>query len=346
MKSFLFPKLNPPSFIWVRPEASAQVTKVHEWIQPLTTDSNPEQTRNADVVIVGVPLSRSSISPSGASEFPDAFRRAWKGFTTYNIDEDLDLADLMALDVGDVPMHVTDIRRCHDNIVEASATIHRNFTNSTVAAIGGDHSITAMMVKGLHWAKPQEKIGILQFDTHFDLRSLAENGPSNGTPMRNLIDSGVVNGDDLYNIGLHGFFNTKDLKQYADEKGVNYITLRQARKRGVAKTVTQCLKKLEEKVDAIYLTVDMDVLDIAYAPGVPASTPGGMTSAELLDGVFTAAKHPKVKAIDIVCLDPLRDTPVQPTVKLGTHVLLTFLTGVMIRKVTGTEKWVNKLNKE
>ncbi|WP_237389523.1 agmatinase family protein [Bacillus sp. USDA818B3_A] len=338
MNSFLYPKLNPPGFIWVRPEGNYEMNKVHEWIQPLTKESNPEQTKKADVVVVGVPLSRSSISPSGASEFPDAFRRAWKGFTTYNIDEDVDLGKMLALDVGDVPMHVTDIRRCHDNIAEASATIHRNFPASIVTAVGGDHSITAMMIKGLHWAKPQEKIGILQLDTHFDLRSLADDGPSNGTPMRNLIDSGVVEGPNLYNIGLHGFFNSKDLKVYADEKGVNYLTIRQARKRGIAKTVSQCLKKLNEKVDTIYLTVDMDVLDIAYAPGVPASTPGGMTTAELLDAVFTAAKHPKVKAIDIVCLDPLRDTQVQPTVKLGTHVFLTFLTGVMIRKVTGTVK--------
>jgi formiminoglutamase len=64
----------------------------------------------------------------------------------------------------------------------------------------------------------------------------------------------------------------------------------------------------------------MDVLDIAYAPGVPASTPGGMTTTELLDGVMIAGRHPKVKTMDIVCLDPLRDDQAQPTVKLGTHV--------------------------
>jgi formiminoglutamase len=314
----------------VRPEQGAVVSKVHEWIQPLTAGSVPE-TSNVDFVVVGVPLSRSSISASGASEFPDAFRRAWKGFTTYNLDEDVDLSERIAVDAGDVPMHVTDIRRCHENISEASSTLHQHFESAKICAIGGDHSITAMMVKGLQQAKPAEKIGILQFDTHFDLRDMTDNGPSNGTPMRNLIESGVVKGSDMYNIGLHGFFNTKDLKQYADEHGVNYITLRNARKKGIEDTVRQCLAELETKVDTIYLTVDMDVLDIAYAPGVPASTPGGMTTAELLEGVLVAARHPKVNAMDIVCLDPLKDTQTQPTVKLGTHVFLTFLTGVMLR---------------
>ena len=81
-----------------------------------------------------------------------------------------------------------------------------------------------------------------------------------------------------------------------------------ARKKGIEATVLQCLEELSSKVDTIYLTVDMDVLDIAYAPGVPASTPGGMTTEELLEGVLAAGRHPKVKAMDIVCLDPLKDT--------------------------------------
>lgn len=331
MKSFLYPKLIPPSFTWVKPDSKTAPTKIHEWIEPLSAASDPEKCKGADFVVVGVPLSRSSISASGASEFPDAFRRMWKGFCTYNLDEDIDLSEMVAVDVGDVPMHVTDIRRCHDNIIEASATLHSHFVDSKICAIGGDHSITAMMVKGMQKAKPNGRIGIIQFDTHFDLRDLSDNGPSNGTPMRNLIESGVVQGSDMYNIGLHGFFNTIDLKQYADEKGVHYITVGKARKKGIEQTVKECLENLAAKVDTIYLTVDMDVLDIAYAPGVPASTPGGMTTAELLEGVLTAAKHPKVNAMDIVCLDPLKDTHVQPTVKLGTHIFLTFLTGVMLR---------------
>lgn len=331
MKSFLYPKINPSSFTWLRPE-NGVISKVHEWIQPITDVTDPEEAKKAEVVILGVPLSRSSISASGASEFPDAFRRAWRGFATYNLDDDVDLTEMTALDAGDVPMHVTDISKCHDNIIQASSLLHRHFLDSKLCAIGGDHSITAMMVKGMHEAKPSEKIGILQFDTHFDLRDMSDNGPSNGTPMRNLIESGVVDGSNMYNIGLHGFFNTKDLKQYADEKGVNYFTLRAARKKGIEETVQQCLEELSSKVDTIYLTVDMDVLDIAYAPGVPASTPGGMTTEELLEGVLAASRHPKVKAMDIVCLDPLKDTLVQPTVKLGTHVFLTFLTGVMLRQ--------------
>lgn len=330
MKTFLSPAINPPSFLWVRPE-HRDLSKVHEWIQPITDQIASEQSKSAQAVLVGVPLSRSSISPSGASEFPDAFRRSWRGFTTYNLDEEIDLSGLKVLDAGDVPMHVTDINQCHKNIVTAAATLQQHFTRSIVCSVGGDHSITAMLVKGIHQVKPTTKIGILQFDTHFDLRDLTDNGPSNGTPMRNLIENCVIEGSNLYTIGLHGFFNTQDLKKYAEEQGVNYFTIGKTRSKGVKETVRHCLEELSSKVDLIYLTIDMDVLDIAYAPGVPASTPGGMTTAELLEGVLEAGKHPKVKTMDIVCLDPLRDSQALPTVKLGTHVFLTFLTGVRMR---------------
>ncbi|WP_251551885.1 agmatinase family protein [Neobacillus muris] len=333
MKNFLYPKIIPPGFIWIRPDVEQTISKVHEWIQPLTNESGPYlPAEKVDVLLVGVPLSRSSISASGASEFPNQFRRSWKYFTTYNVEENIDLGQMTAVDAGDIPMHVTDIFRCHDNILEASAALHSKFPKSKICAIGGDHSITAMMVKGLKRARPEDRIGVLQFDTHFDLRDLTENGPSNGTPVRNLIESGIVKGSDIYNIGLHGFFNTRDLKEYADKQGVQYVTLKQVRKLGVETVVRECLEQLETKVDTIYLTVDMDVLDIAFAPGVPASTPGGMTSRELLEGVQAAGRHPKVHSMDIVCLDPLKDTQAETTVKLGTHVFLSFLTGYWKQK--------------
>jgi formiminoglutamase len=278
-----------------------------------------------------VPLSRSSISASAASENPDAMRRAWKYFTTYNLDEDVDLSDLRVVDLGDVRQHVTDIARCHQNIRDAMHAMRTHHQGVLPVMMGGDHSITAMLIKGYKDAHPNERVGILQLDTHFDLRDLTDNGPSNGTPVRNLIESGTVKAEDVHNIGLHGFFNMRSLKTYADEVGVRYTTLRQARKQGVAHTVRQALEQLGQQVDTIYLTVDMDVLDISYAPGVPASTPGGMTSEELFEAVQVAGLCDKVRAMDLVCLDPFKDQG-EATIKTAVHVMLSFLTGYKQRE--------------
>lgn len=326
MKSYPYPLLKPPSFAWDR-SASPAEPKVNEWIQTLDAAGAAEANWNdVDVTILGVPLSRSSISSSAASENPDAMRRAWKYFTTYNLDYDVDLSSLSVVDLGDVRQHVTDIAQCHRNIREAMLHMRLHHPHALPLMMGGDHSITAMLIKGYKDAHPNERVGVLQLDTHFDLRDLADNGPSNGTPIRNLIESGTIRGEDVHNIGLHGFFNALSLKEYADETGVRYTTLRQARKRGVAETVWDALETLAKQVDTIYLTVDMDVLDISYAPGVPASTPGGMHSDELFEAVRLAGLFEKVKAMDLVCLDPHKDRG-EATVKTAVHVMLSFLTG-------------------
>lgn len=321
----MLPKvITPPSFQWIKVNTNDdRDLRVHEWIVPFQEN----QEMDWDVVILGVPLSRSSISASGASEFPEAFRRSWKSFATYNLDNDVDLSTLKVCDLGDVKMHYTNILQCHQNIYEAMTGILKIFPNSLTVAIGGDHSITAMLLKGLKEVNKDQTIGILQFDTHLDLRDLKDHGPTNGTPIRQLIETGTVKGKHIYNIGLHGFFNTRSLIDYAKKHEVNMIPLRKARKEGINHTVKKVLEVLNAKVDLIYVTVDMDVLDIAVAPGVPASTPGGMLTYELFECLETVGAHPKVKAMDIVCLDPLKDFPQQTTVKAGTHAFLSFLTG-------------------
>ncbi|MCG0057099.1 arginase family protein, partial [Escherichia coli] len=79
--------------------------------------------------------------------------------------------------------------------------------------------------------------------------SLEDNGPSNGTPIRNLIESGTIEGKNVWNIGLHGFYNSKSLKEYADTQEVNYVTLLQARKIGISSIVERALDDLAKKVD-------------------------------------------------------------------------------------------------
>ncbi|PTM59007.1 agmatinase family protein [Desmospora activa] len=326
-----YPMIQPPTFHWDR-SFSVEEPKVHQWIQTL----DPHHITiidwdSWDVTILGVPLSRSSISTSAASENPDAMRRAWRSFVPYHLEEGVDLTPLRVLDLGDVRQHVTDIAQCHRNIRDTVAAMRRYHPHTFPLLLGGDHSITAMALKGWKEAHPTQRVGILQLDTHFDLRPLDDNGPSNGTPIRNLIENGTIHGHDVVNIGLHGFFNARSLREYADQVGLTWITLKQARQQGVAASVQQELDALAQQVDTIHFTLDMDVLDIAYAPGVPAATPGGMRTDELFDACLIAGRHPAVSSMDLVCLDPHRDLA-GATVKAGVHAMLSFLTGYVQRQ--------------
>ena len=101
-------------------------------------------------------------------------------------------------------MHTTDILMSHERIEDTTHGLVRTFERSTTCLIGGDHSITACAVRGIKKAYPDERIGILQLDTHLDVRDPADLGPANGTPIRQLIDGGTVYGEHVVNIGFTG----------------------------------------------------------------------------------------------------------------------------------------------
>lgn len=312
--------LRKPEWFWNPAEGTPHF--VHQWVRPLENG-----TEDPDLIIYGAPISRSSISVSGASLYPHEFRRMWKSFATYNLDEDIDVSGLYVADAGDVAMHTTDILESHKRIEAAAAYLSKQYPGTALCMIGGDHSTTACAVRGIKETYPKETIGILQLDTHLDVRDPAELGPANGTPIRQLVDGGAVKGENVFNIGLHGYFNARPLIDYAREHGINMVTLKQAREKGVPAAVGEALDRLSEKVDRIYVTVDMDVLDISQAPGVPASTPGGMTTAELFASLLEIGKRKETSWIDFVCLDPTKDSNVAETVKSGVYAWMQFVTG-------------------
>ena len=315
--------IQPPKFMWHR-DPDAIDLKVKDWVE---TDSSTQS--KWDATLLGVPFSRASISASGASEFPEAFRRSWELFSTYYIDEMIDFRDFSLVDLGDVSLHATDVATSHANMEAAMDNVLRAYPMSLHTTIGGDHSITAPLVRALAKAYPDKKIGIVQFDTHLDMRDFS-NGRTNGSPIRQLVEEGFVEGQHVYNIGLHGFYNAPSLLEAARMHGIHMITLKQMRTIGPANTIARVVEQLKEKVDLIYVTVDMDVLDVAYAPGVPSATPGGMRSDELFDLLFEVGKHP-VTAIDFVCIDPLRDVA-QQTVKATTYAYLTFIASTYLHR--------------
>ncbi|MFB4472608.1 agmatinase family protein [Oceanobacillus caeni] len=317
--------LQVPEWSWNNPVES-EPTYVHHWVQQL---NNIEYTPN--MILYGAPISRSSISVSGASLYPTEFRRMWKGFATYNLDESVDLTPYKIGDAGDVLMHTTDILLSHRRIQETATYLAERYPSTTTCMIGGDHSTTACAVRGIKEAFLNETIGILQLDTHLDVRDPKELGPANGTPIRQLIDGNIVKGENVINIGLHGYYNAKPLIDYANKHGIQMVTLKQARRQGLIKTIQEALEQLSAKVDRIYVTVDMDVLDISVAPGVPASTPGGMAANELFDSLLEIGKHSAVQHIDFVCLDPSKDSRVSETVKTGVYAWLQFVTGCILQ---------------
>lgn len=314
--------LNPPGSPLFRDHLE---TKVASWIRPW------DGTESADVVLLGAPLSKTSISHSGASATPQAIREMFAAVSTYNFDHDIDLATaLMIRDAGDARVHVTDLARSRAGVRDAVAAVLARSAGALTVVIGGDHSISAPSVEAFK-AHVSGTVGLVQLDAHMDLRNLDDGGPSNGTPIRQLLESGTLDGCNIVQVGIHAFANARAYKDFARDAGITQISAREVANTPPADIARNALTVAAERADALYVTLDMDVLDQAFAPGVPALVPGGMTSWQLFEMLLVLGGHPKVRAIDIVEVDPSQD-PRRATVRVAVHALLTFLTGFALRR--------------
>ncbi|BCB05884.1 formimidoylglutamase [Bacillus sp. KH172YL63] len=296
------------TFQHIKPAGKAQfkdryTTKASELCTPWV------EGKKGDIAIIGAPLSKPSISHSGASFAPDAIRRCLNAFTTYNIERGTDLAEenKTIIDFGDITMHPTSIEESHQRIYESLTEVMNTNASPFTIILGGDHSITTSTVKAIKETKGT--VGIIQFDAHHDLRNTEDGGPTNGTPFRRLIEGGHLKGEHLIQIGIRNYANAKAYHDYAIEQGVTVHTMKDVREYngGISAMIRDALSQLEGQVDTICLSVDMDVLDQAFAPGCPAIGPGGMHPDTLKVAIKTALQHPKVTVMDIVEIDPTLD---------------------------------------
>lgn len=273
--------------------------------------------------LIGAPLSKPSISHSGAAFAPTTIRKMLYSYTNYSIEQHSNLTNSI-LDFGDIMMHATDIVESQKRIETTIKEIINKTNSQNLVVLGGDHSISFSSIKA--FAGFYKKVGVIQFDAHHDFRNLEDGGPTNGTPFRRLIDGGIISGEQLVQIGIRDFCNSKEYHEYGKRHNVSMFTMKDIRHHPAWELVERAIESLGKKVDAIYLSVDIDVLDQALAPGCPAIAPGGMDSQTLLEAVELLGQNRLVKAIDIVEIDPTIDFR-DMTSRIAAWVILSFLKG-------------------
>ena len=252
-----------------------------------------------DVVVVGVPSSTASLTPSRADLAPLALRDRLGGFSTFQGEWGVDLSTVKALDVGNWAVSELDMHQMPGVVEEKARRLPEAPLN---IFLGGDNAITRPLVR----ARGTEGVGLITLDAHHDVRTL-ELGPANGTPVRGLIEEDGLDGESVVQIGIHSFANSREYREYCTGHGITVVTMTDVEERGVDAAVETTLTDLSARVDRIYVDVDVDVLDSAFAPGCPGARPGGMRVRDLAAAVRRCARHPAVTAMDFVEVDPERD---------------------------------------
>lgn len=275
------------------------------------------------MAVVGVPLHRGSLSPTRADLAPAAVRAALSRFSTWGGGPTPDLRVVAAADLGDLPLADAMPEDALEPVAEAMSSGLDG--RQAVVLLGGDNSITRPGVRGL--GLPPGRVGLLTLDAHLDLRDVGA-GLNNGNPIRALLEEGLP-GENVVQVGIQPFANSPKYAAVAEEAGITVITADEVRARGVREVVPEALTELE-RTEAIYVDLDVDVLDRAFAPACPGSRPGGLTPADLRVAARLAGAHPKVRALDLCEIDPTADVA-DVTVLAAASFLLAFAAGLAAR---------------
>ena len=254
-----------------------------------------------DVAVVGVPFDSGTTYRPGARFGPAHIRQGSRLLRPYN--PALNVAPFgrrQVVDAGDIAVNPFDIADAIRTIEAAARELSRD---ARLLTLGGDHTIALPLLRAMHAA--HGPIAVLHFDAHLDTWDTYFGKPyTHGTPFRRAAEEGLLDREHCLHVGIRGpLYSENDLPESAD-LGFATISSVEVEQLGVAATVERMRERLGDR--PVYVSVDIDVLDPAHAPGTGTPEAGGLTSRELL-GIIRGLAGADVVSADIVEVSPAYD---------------------------------------
>jgi formimidoylglutamase len=305
------------------PQQDPNDLRVKNIIMPASED------RPIEIGIIGVPFDKA-VSLGGGREgsmlAPFAIRKALQKYgTTFNIEKKIDISDLNIVDFGDVAV-TEDISETHRRIT--AAVDHLLTKGILPIVIGGGHDISIGTVRALSEIHSGE-IGGINIDAHFDVREIADNRITSGTPFRKLLESGLLKGKNFVEIGAHDNLNSRTYYDYLISKKVSVFTLSDV-VAGIPATMENALKIAGSNTRSAFVSIDIDSVAQCFAPGSSAPDAWGFNPEQIRELAFLAGVSNAVKLLDIVEINPMYDVD-NRTARLGASIIISFLNGLKIR---------------
>jgi agmatinase len=260
--------------------------------------------------IYGLPWDSTVISRSGTNYGPRGIREASLQALTYNATLDVDLVELLnPVDCGDAEVIPGNAEKTFDNAQRDLGNILA--AGAAPVVLGGDHSVTIPAVRAV--AERHENPALVLIDAHLDTASdVAGETLNHCCPIARAVDAGFPP-QNIAIVGATGWLNPRSELAYCREHGIEVIWLEDIWENGIESALQRTLEATGVGTDGTYLSVDIDALDGAYAPGTGVPGTGGLTSREMLTLVRGVASRGLV-GMDLVEVAPTLD----PTIVTST----------------------------
>ncbi|WP_116213832.1 agmatinase [Streptomyces olivoreticuli] len=261
-----------------------------------------EDVKEANVAVVGVPFDSGVSYRPGARFGGNAIREASRMLRPYNPAQDVyPFHYSQVADAGDISANPFDINEAVETIEAAADGLLA--TDTRLMTLGGDHTIALPLLRSV--AKKHGPVALLHFDAHLDTWDTYFGAEyTHGTPFRRAVEEGILDTSALSHVGTRGpLYGKQDLED--DEKlGFGIVTSADVMRRGVDEVIDQLRQRIGDR--PLYISVDIDVLDPAHAPGTGTPEAGGMTSRELLE-IIRGLSECRLVSADVVEVAPAYD---------------------------------------
>ncbi|HFQ95294.1 MAG TPA: agmatinase [Anaerolineae bacterium] len=280
-----------------------------------------------DAAIVGVPFDSGASFRSGARFGPRSIREASTMLWGYNRVLDVTPAQALSIvDYGDVSVIPVDIRATMAHITEEVAEILD--TGVQVVALGGDHSISLPLLRA-HAARFPD-LALIHFDAHPDMWDEEFEGQpySHGTPFRRAVEESLIDPAATVQVGIRGPLSESADIAYPLERGVTVIPIEQALAMGVPGIIERMRGVVGQR--PVYVSLDIDAVDPAFAPGTGTPEVGGFSSFQMLQ-LVRGLRGLNIVGFDLVEVSPPYDHG-HITAILAANLAFEFLSLLALRK--------------
>jgi agmatinase len=289
---------------------------------------------SSDVVFLGAPFDSGASHRAGARFGPQAIRTtdylphdASRPSLALGVDP---LVDLRVADAGDVLMPPGEMEKSLATLESAVSIVSR--AGAIPVILGGDHTVTFPDATGVARSVGWGRVSLIHFDAHADTGDTQFGSLyGHGTPMRRLIESGAVRGDRFLQIGLRGYWPEPPTLDWMASQRMRSFEMSEIVARGLDECLTEAFSIAVDECDAVFLSVDVDVVDPGMAPGTGTPEPGGLSSRQLLDAVRRIAMELPLAGVDVVEVSPPYDHA-EVTAYLANRVVLEVLSGIAWRR--------------
>jgi agmatinase len=306
---------------------------------------NPDDLRagGVDVAVIGAPVDMGG-GRRGASWGPRGLRTAeqyipW-GQGTHVVAPHQHVGitpfgELKCVDYGDAGVDPMDIVESH---VEIRARVREIIEAGAMPLVlGGDHSIMRPDVAAMADVYGPGNVGVIHFDAHYDAGDNAFGHPvSHGTMIRRLLEEEHLLGKNFVQVGMRGWVPTQSDMDWMREQEIKTHYMAEIERDGLAAVVERAIAEASDGPDYLFLSVDIDCLDPAFAPGTGTPEPGGFTPRELFPFIRRLCAETNVVGMELVEVAPLLD-PSYLTAFNGLRIAQEAITGWAMRKLGITE---------